>query len=40
MGLEGRIKKIDRHKRQAIVEMEMLGARREVAVMLEIVEKK
>jgi len=40
VGLEGQIKKINRHKRQAIVEMEMLGARREVAVMLEVLEKK
>ncbi|GHT27749.1 hypothetical protein FACS18942_07470 [Planctomycetales bacterium] len=36
-GLEGSIKKIDRHKRQAIVEMEMMGAKREVALMLEII---
>ncbi|GHT46545.1 hypothetical protein FACS189454_07860 [Planctomycetales bacterium] len=37
MGLEGSIKRIDRHKRQAIVEMEMMGAKREVALMLEII---
>ena len=40
VGLEGRIRKINRHKREAVVEMEMMGAKREVAVMLEIVEKK
>ena len=40
VGLEGQIKKINRHKREAIVEMEMMGARREVKLMLEIVEKK
>ena len=39
VGLEGRIKKINRHKREAIVEMEMMGAVRKVAVMLEVVEK-
>ena len=37
LGLEGRIRKINRHKREAIVEMEMMGARREVVVMLEVV---
>jgi len=40
MGLEGRIKKINRHKREAVVEMHIMGQLREVAVMLEIVEKK
>ena len=40
VGLEGQIKKINRHKREAIVEMEMLGAKREVVLMLEIVEKR
>jgi transcriptional antiterminator NusG len=39
VGLEGQIKKINRHKREAIVEMEMMGARRDVTLMLEIVEK-
>ena len=34
MGLEGLIRKINRHKREAVVEMEMMGARRDVAVML------
>jgi transcriptional antiterminator NusG len=40
IGLEGQIKKINRHKREAIVEMEIVGARREVTLMLEIIEKK
>ena len=40
VGLEGRIRKVNRHKREAIVEMEIMGARREVAVMLEVVEKR
>jgi len=40
VGLEGRIRRIKCHKREAIVEMEVMGARREVAVMLEVVEKK
>ena len=39
VGLEGRIRKINRHKREAIVEMEMMGAKREVVLMLEVVEK-
>lgn len=39
VGLEGQIKKINRHKREAIVEMEMMGAKREVVLMLEIIEK-
>jgi len=39
MGLEGQIKKIDRHKRIAIVEMKMMGAVRDVSLMLEVVEK-
>ena len=39
IGLEGKIRKINRHKREAIVEMEMMGAKREVAVMLEVVER-
>ena len=39
-GLESRIKRIDRHKRLAWIEMEMLGEVRLVTVGLEIVEKK
>jgi len=39
MGLESRIKRINRHKREAVVEIKMMGAVREVTVMLEIVEK-
>ena len=39
VGMESRIKKIDRHKREAVVEMEVMGAVREVRVMLEIVAK-
>ena len=39
-GLESKIKKIDRHKRLAWIEMEMLGEVRLVAVGLEIVEKR
>jgi len=39
MGLEGRIKKINRHKREAVVEMQMMGTARDVVLMLEIVEK-
>jgi len=37
MGLEGQIKRINRHKREAVVEMNMMGAKREVTLMLEIV---
>jgi transcriptional antiterminator NusG len=37
--MESRIKKIDRHKREAVVVMEMMGAVREVRVMLEVIEK-
>ena len=41
MAMIRKIKKVNRHKRQAIVELEMIGAVREVvAVMLEIVERK
>ena len=40
MGLESRIKKINRHNREAIVEMKIMGAVRKVTLMLEIVEKK
>jgi transcriptional antiterminator NusG len=39
MGMESRIKKINRHNREAVVEMKMMGAVREVSLMLEIVEK-
>jgi transcriptional antiterminator NusG len=39
VGMESRIKRINRHKREALVEMEMMGAVREVRVMLEVVEK-
>ena len=39
VGLEGKIKKINRHKREAVVEMEMMGDKREVVVMLEVGEK-
>jgi transcriptional antiterminator NusG len=37
MGLEGQIKKINRRKREATVEMTMMGAKREVVLMLEVV---
>jgi transcriptional antiterminator NusG len=40
VGMESRIKRINRHKREAVVEMEVMGAVREVRLMLEIVEKK
>ena len=39
MGMEGRIKRINRHKREAVLEMSMMGSIREITVMLEIVEK-
>ena len=39
MGMESKIKKINRHNREAVVEMRIMGAVREVSVMLEIVEK-
>ena len=39
-GLEGQITKIDRHKRQCIVEVEMFGQKTRMTVGLEIVEKK
>ena len=38
-GMENQIKRINRHKREAVVEMEMMGTVCEVRVMLEIVEK-
>ena len=37
VGMESKIKKINRHKREAIIELEMMGAVREVRLMLEIV---
>jgi len=37
-GMESRIRRINRHKREAVVEMEVMGALREVKLMLEIVE--
>ena len=40
MGMEGKIKRINRHRREAIVEMRIMGTVREVSLMLEIVEKK
>jgi transcriptional antiterminator NusG len=40
MGMESRIKKINRHNREAVVEMRIMGAVREVSLMLEIVEKR
>ena len=40
MGKEGYIKKIDRHKRKARLELEMFGRMQEVVVGLEIVEKR
>jgi transcriptional antiterminator NusG len=36
VGLESRIKRINRHKREAIVEMEVMGATREIRIMLEV----
>lgn len=39
IGMESRIKKINRHKREAIVEVEMMGSIRRVTVALEIVAK-
>jgi transcriptional antiterminator NusG len=38
--MECKIKKINRHKREALVELEMMGATREVKLMLEVVEKR
>jgi len=38
-GLESIIRKIDRHKRQAIIELEFMGDVRRITVALEIVEK-
>jgi transcription termination/antitermination protein NusG len=39
VGLESRIKRINRHKRDAVVEMEVMGAVREVRIMLEVTAK-
>ena len=39
-GMESYIKKMDRHKRKAYIEVELLGEVRQVAIGLEIVEKK
>ena len=39
IGMESRIKRINRHKREAIVEMEIMGAMSDVRLMLEVVEK-
>lgn len=38
MGKETSIKKINRHKRQAVIEMMIFGETREIAVALEIIE--
>jgi transcriptional antiterminator NusG len=39
VGMEGQIKKINRHKQVAVVELDMMGAAREVKLMLEIIRK-
>jgi transcription termination/antitermination protein NusG len=39
VGMESRIKLVNRHKREAVVEMEIMGAIRKVMVMLEVVVK-
>ena len=39
IGLEGLIKKVHRHKMEAIIELEMMGARREFTVGLEIIDR-
>ena len=39
VGMEGFIKKIDRHKRQAVLEVELFGRKVEMRVGVEIVEK-
>jgi len=38
-GMESRIRKINRHKREAVVEMEVMGSVRKVKLMLEIVKR-
>ena len=40
VGLEGTVKKINRHKRQAVVEVEMFHRKMEMTLGLEVVEKK
>ena len=39
MGMEGSIKKVNRRKSEAVIEMSMMGSTREITVMLEIIEK-
>ena len=39
VGMEGQIKKIDRHKREAIVELELIGVVHRMKLMLEVIEK-
>lgn len=39
MGLESIIRKIDRHKRQAIIDLDFMGAIRHISVALEVIEK-
>ena len=39
IGMESKIKKINRHKREAIVEVEMMGHIKEVKLYLEVIEK-
>ena len=39
VGMESRITKINRHKREAVVEIEMMGAVRKVTLMLEVITK-
>ncbi|MDR2044216.1 MAG: antiterminator LoaP [Clostridium sp.] len=39
IGSESRIKKIDRHKRQAVMELELMGAPRSISVSFEVLEK-
>jgi transcriptional antiterminator NusG len=39
IGMESRIKRINRHKREAVLEFEMFGALRKVTLMLEVIEK-
>ncbi|MCL2689652.1 MAG: antiterminator LoaP [Chitinispirillia bacterium] len=40
VGKEGCIKKINRHKREAVIELDIMGAVREIRLMLEIIEKR
>ena len=39
IGMESKIKKINRHMREAVVETEMIGSVKEVKLFLEIIEK-